>query len=176
MEIIVNNNISFSKKNKKFSRRNFLKTSGGILIAAPYIIKCRGVGNKKISTKKIIKTNSAPEPVGPYSQAVEAGGIVFVSGQIPVDPKTNQLDKGDIKSQARTALQNISAILKSAGLTMEDVVKTTVFLTNLDEFSEMNKVYSEYFSEGKPARSTVQVTRLAFNVKIEIDAIAVKNK
>ena len=124
--------------------------------------------------KKIIKTSSAPEPVGPYSQAIESGGFVFVSGQGPINPETNQLVQGDIKSQTRRVLENISEILKAAELTMKDVVKTTVFLTDLNNFKDVNEIYSEYFSEGKPARSTVQVARLPLDISVEIDAIAVK--
>ncbi len=126
--------------------------------------------------KKIIKTSSAPEPVGPYSQAIESGGFVFVSGQGPINPETNQLVQGDIKSQTRRVLENIFEILKAAELTMKDVVKTTVFLTDLNNFKDMNEIYSEYFAEGKPARSTVQVARLPLDISVEIDAIAVKNK
>ena len=124
--------------------------------------------------KKIIKTSSAPAPVGPYSQAIESGGFVFVSGQGPIDPETNQLVQGDIKSQTRRVLENISEILKAAELTMKDVVKTTVFLTDLNNFKDMNEIYNEYFAEGKPARSTVQVARLPLDINVEIDAIAVK--
>ena len=171
----MKNHKKSSRKNKNFTRRNFLKTAAGAAIAAPYIIHCEGGSNQKAGIKKIIETDSAPKPVGPYSQAIEAGQFVFVSGQIPIDPETNQLDKGDIKNQTKIALENIAEILKAAGLSMKDVVKTTVFMSNLDEFSEMNEVYGKYFSEGKPARSTVQVAKLAFNTKIEIDAIAVKN-
>ena len=126
--------------------------------------------------KSIIKTNSAPEPVGPYSQAIEAGGFVFVSGQGPIDPSTNQLIEGDIKSQTRKVLENIAEILRAAGLTMKDVVKTTVFLTDLNNFKEMNEVYNDFFAEGKPARSTVQVARLPLDISVEIDAIAVKEE
>ena len=124
--------------------------------------------------KEIINTDSAPKPVGPYSQAIKAGNFVFVSGQGPIDPKTNQLILEDIKSQTRRVLENIAEILKTADLTMKDVVKTTVFMTDLNNFSEMNEVYSEYFTEGKPARSTVQVAKLPLNIDVEIDAIAIK--
>ncbi len=170
----MKNLIKSSRKNKNLTRRNFLKTAAGAAITAPYIIHCKGGSNQKAEMKKIIKTDSAPEPVGPYSQAIEAGKFVFVSGQIPMNPETKQLDKGDIKSQTKIALENIAEILKAAGLNMNDVVKTTVFMSDLDEFTEMNEVYSKYFSEGKPARSTVQVAKLAFGIKIEIDAIAIK--
>ncbi len=126
--------------------------------------------------KKIINTDLAPKPVGPYSQAIEADKFVFVSGQGPINPETNQIEPGDIKSHTRRVLENITEILKAAGLNMKDVVKTTVFLTDLNNFSDMNEVYNEYFSEGKPARSTVQVARLPLNIDVEIDAIAIKNE
>jgi len=122
--------------------------------------------------REIIKTDSAPEPKGPYSQAVSARGFVFVSGQGPINPATNQFELGDVKSQTRRTLENIAEILKSTGLTMRDVVKSSVFLTNMDDFKEMNEVYSEYFSEGKPARTTVEVSALPFGIKVEIDVIA----
>ena len=122
--------------------------------------------------REIIKTDSAPEPKGPYSQAVSAHGFVFVSGQGPINPATNQFELGDVKSQTRRTLENIAEILKSTGLTMRDVVKSSVFLTNMDDFKEMNEVYSEYFSEGKPARTTVEVSALPFGIKVEIDVIA----
>jgi 2-iminobutanoate/2-iminopropanoate deaminase len=122
--------------------------------------------------KKIIYTESAPQPKGPYSQAVSAGGFVFVAGQGPVNPKTNQFELGDIKSQTKRTLENISEILKAAGLTVNDVVKCSVFLTNINDFKEMNEVYSEFFSESKPARTTVEVSALPFGIKVEIDVIA----
>jgi 2-iminobutanoate/2-iminopropanoate deaminase len=122
--------------------------------------------------KKIIYTESAPQPKGPYSQAVSAGGFVFVAGQGPINPKTNQFELGDIKSQTRRTLDNISEILKSAGITMNDVVKCSVFLTNINDFKEMNEVYNEFFYESKPARTTVEVSALPFGIKVEIDVIA----
>jgi 2-iminobutanoate/2-iminopropanoate deaminase len=122
--------------------------------------------------KKIIYTESAPQPKGPYSQAVSAGRFVFVAGQGPINPKTNQFELGDIKSQTRRTLDNISEILKSAGITMNDVVKCSVFLTNINDFKEMNEVYNEFFYESKPARTTVEVSALPFGIKVEIDVIA----
>ena len=122
--------------------------------------------------KKIIYTESAPQPKGPYSQAVSAGGFVFVAGQGPVNPETNQFELGDIKSQTKRTLENISEILKAAGLTVNDVVKCSVFLTNINDFKEMSEVYSEFFSESKPARTTVEVSALPFGIKVEIDVIA----
>lgn len=122
--------------------------------------------------KKIIYTESAPQPKGPYSQAISAGGFVFVAGQGPINPKTNQFELGDIKSQTRKTLENISEILKAAGLTMNDVVKCSVFLTDINDFKEMNEVYGDFFSESKPARTTVEVSALPFGIKVEIDVIA----
>jgi 2-iminobutanoate/2-iminopropanoate deaminase len=119
-----------------------------------------------------IETKAAPAPIGPYSQAVRASGFVFISGQIPVDPDTGQIVSGDIEAQARQVLENLSAILVAAGSGLEKVVKTTVFLTNLDDFQKLNRVYEEYFRNAKPARATVQVARLPKEVLLEIEAIA----
>ncbi len=126
--------------------------------------------------KKIIYTEKAPKPIGPYSQAIIAGDFIFTSGQIPIDPKTNQLVQGDIKEQTRQVLENLKAILEEAGVTFDDVVKVTVYMKDLNEFSAMNEVYSEYFKNSPPARTTVEVSRLPRDVKIEIDLIAVKKQ
>ena len=123
---------------------------------------------------KAILTKDAPSPIGPYSQGIAASGpLVFVAGQIPVDPKTGQVVAGDIKDQTRRVLTNVGAILHQAGCAMSDIVRTTVFVTDLGEFAAMNDVYAEFFKENPPARSTVQVSRLPKDVKVEIDAIAV---
>jgi 2-iminobutanoate/2-iminopropanoate deaminase len=119
-----------------------------------------------------IETKKAPAPIGPYSQAVCANGFVFVSGQIPVNPDTGQIEGSDIESQTRQVIENMSAILGAAGSGLEKVVKTTVFLASLDDFPIMNRVYEEYFGRGKPARATVQVARLPKEVLLEIEAIA----
>jgi len=122
--------------------------------------------------REIIETSAAPSPIGPYSQAVRGNGFIFVSGQIPVRPDTGMVAGSDIESQARQVMQNLDAILKAAGSGLDKVVKTTVFLSNLDDFSGFNRIYEEYFREAKPARATVQVARLPREVLLEIEAIA----
>ena len=124
--------------------------------------------------RKVIATPAAPNAIGPYSQAIRAGNTVYVSGEIAIDPKTNQvMSNATIEDQTRRALENIGAILMAAGLTMDDVVSTTVYLTDVNEFDRMNRVYATFFHAAPPARATVQVARLARDVKIEISAIAV---
>jgi 2-iminobutanoate/2-iminopropanoate deaminase len=123
--------------------------------------------------KKHVTTDKAPRPIGPYSQGVIAGGFLYVSGQIPIDPATNELVGGDIQTQTRRVLDNLVGILKDAHLGPEDVVKTTVFLTDLNEFAGMNEVYARYFGKEPPARSTIQAAALPRGVRIEIDLIAV---
>src|SRR6266481_1717548 len=122
--------------------------------------------------KKIISTSEAPAAIGPYSQAVRSGRLLFCSGQIPLDPKSGQIVSGDIGAQTRRVLNNISALLRAEGATFEDVVKTTIFLTDLDDFQTVNEIYGSYFKQHPPARSTVQVSALPKGAKIEIDAIA----
>ncbi|CUU04355.1 endoribonuclease L-PSP [Candidatus Thermokryptus mobilis] len=123
--------------------------------------------------KRIIYTEKAPKPIGPYSQAVIAGNLIFTAGQIPIDPTTNQVVQGDIKEQTRRVLENLRAILEAVGSTFDDVVKVTIYMKDLNEFSAMNEVYSEYFKNSPPARTTVEVSRLPRDVKIEIDLIAI---
>src|SRR6185312_12343943 len=123
--------------------------------------------------KEIICTEAAPKAIGPYSQAVRVGNFVFLSGQIPNDPATGQVLEGTIEKQTERVLENMKAVLRAAGLTFENVVKTTVFLRNLNDFTYMNEVYARYFSKTPPARSTIQAARLPREVDIEIDAIAV---
>ena len=125
--------------------------------------------------KTVITSDEAPPAVGPYSQAVAAGPFVFVSGQIPLDTQ-GQLVRGDIVVQTAQVLENIKAILEAAGLGLENVVKTTVYLADLADFQEMNRVYGEFFPEQAPARSTVQVAGLPKGVAIEIEAIALKKE
>jgi 2-iminobutanoate/2-iminopropanoate deaminase len=122
--------------------------------------------------KKHVTSTKAPKPIGPYSQAIIAGGLLFVSGQIPIDPATGELVEGDIEAQTDQALKNVLAILKEAKMGPENVVKTTVFLRDLAEFARMNEVYARYLGKEPPARSTVQVAALPRGVKIEVDAIA----
>ncbi|HJW38629.1 MAG TPA: RidA family protein [Candidatus Udaeobacter sp.] len=122
--------------------------------------------------KKIISTNEAPGAIGPYSQAVRTGSFLFCSGQIPLDPKSGQIVSGDIAVQTRRVLDNIAAVLRADGLTFDNVVKTTIFLTDLGDFQTVNEIYGSYFKQDPPARSTVQVSALPKGAKIEIDAIA----
>ena len=121
--------------------------------------------------KKIISSNGAPAAIGPYSQAVELNGTLFISGQLPVDPATGVMPDG-IEAQTRRALDNIGAILNAAGLTYNDVVKTTVLLSNMADFAAMNAVYAEYFTQDKPARVCFQAAALPKNALLEVDAIA----
>ena len=123
--------------------------------------------------KKIISTDSAPKAIGPYSQAIKANGFVFISGQIPLDPATQQLIQGDVAAQTERVLQNLSGILKAAGSSMQQVVRCGVFLKSMSDFADMNEVYSRYFTQNPPARSTVEVSRLPKDVLVEIDVIAV---
>jgi len=124
--------------------------------------------------KKIIETTNAPAAIGPYSQAVEAGGILFLSGQIPIDPATGKILDSDIKSQTLRVLKNIEAILGEAGYTFSDVVKSTCYLSDMANFKAMNEVYSTYYVEKQPARVTLAVKELPLGALIEIDTIAVK--
>jgi len=122
--------------------------------------------------KDVIATDSGPKAIGPYSQAVRANGFVFVSGQIALDPSTQKLVSGEIKVQTERVLENLKAILSAAGSSLEKVVRTTVFLADMNEFAAMNEVYARYFAEQAPARSTVQAARLPRDVRVEIDVIA----
>ena len=121
---------------------------------------------------KAISTNMAPAAIGPYSQAIEVGNVVFTSGQLPINPATGAFHEGGIKEQARQSLLNIPAILKEAGLTMNNVVKTTVFLADMGDFADMNAVYAEFFSEPYPARSAVAVKALPKGAMLEIEVVA----
>jgi 2-iminobutanoate/2-iminopropanoate deaminase len=121
---------------------------------------------------KRIETASAPAAIGPYSQAIIHNGFVFTAGQIPLDPASGQLIEGDVAAQSRRVMQSLQAILEAAGASLQTVVKTTVFLADMNDFASMNTVYSEFFGEHKPARSTVQAARLPRDVKVEIEAIA----
>ena len=123
--------------------------------------------------KKIIKTGNAPEPIGPYNQAVLANGFLFVSGQIPINPDTGELITGDVKTEAELVMQNIKGILDKAGLDFSSVVKASIFLKNMDDFPVVNEVYGAYFDEAAPARECVEVARLPKNVNVEISVIAV---
>jgi len=124
--------------------------------------------------KRIINTVNAPAAIGPYSQAIEANGTLYISGQIPIDPKTGKVIEGGIKEQAQQVLANIGAILKEAGYDYTHVVKSTCLLANMDDFKEMNEVYAQYYKENPPARAAYGVVKLPLGVLIEIETIAVK--
>ena len=119
-----------------------------------------------------IVTQDAPAAIGPYSQAITSGGFLFASGQIPINPKTGNVESEEVTEQAHTVLKNVGAVLKAAGLGYSDVVKTTVFITDMKDFAAVNAVYAEYFAEPYPARSCVQVSALPKGVKVEIEIIA----
>ena len=122
--------------------------------------------------KEIISTQKAPAAIGPYSQAVKAGNLLFISGQIPVDPATGEVVEATIQAQAQRSLENVKAVLAAAGASLDNVVKTTVFLKDMDDFVEMNRIYKTFFTADCPARSAVQVAKLPKDVLVEIEAIA----
>ncbi|MBK6751778.1 MAG: RidA family protein [Pyrinomonadaceae bacterium] len=123
--------------------------------------------------KEIISTEKAPGAIGPYSQAIKAGGMVFCSGQIPIDPATGNFVSEIVAEQTEQVLKNLNEVLAAAGASLNDVVKTTVFLADMNDFAEMNEVYGRFFSENKPARATVQAARLPRDAKVEIECVAV---
>lgn len=123
--------------------------------------------------KTVISTGQAPQAIGPYSQAIVANGMAYLSGQIPLDPATNQMIEGGIEAQTERVLENLKALLEACGASLASVVKTTVFLKDMGEFPQMNGVYARYFKENAPARSTVQAARLPRDVSVEIDCIAI---
>ncbi|MBW6483768.1 MAG: RidA family protein [Vicingaceae bacterium] len=124
--------------------------------------------------KKIINTTNAPAPIGPYNQAVLLNGILYTSGQIAINPTTNDLIVDEIKKETHQVMENLKAVLAAAGMTMEDVVKTTIFISNMNNFAAINEVYGSYFTSNFPARETVEVACLPKNVNVEISAIASK--
>jgi 2-iminobutanoate/2-iminopropanoate deaminase len=124
--------------------------------------------------REIVSTKDAPQAIGPYSQAIKANGFVFTSGQIAIDPATQQVVAGDVAAQTERVLRNVSEILEAAGSGLGKVVRSTVFLKSMDDFAAMNAVYAKYFSSAPPARSTVEVARLPRDVLVEIDAIALE--
>lgn len=124
--------------------------------------------------KTVIQTNNAPQAIGPYSQAIMAGDTLYISGQIPVIPATGQIVSTDVEVQTKQCMENIKAVLEAAGMTLDNVVKTGVFIKNMDDFAKINAVYSQYFVENCPARACVEVARLPKDVLIEVEAIAVK--
>ena len=123
--------------------------------------------------KEIISTENAPGAIGPYSQAVKAGNMIFCSGQIPINPTTGEFVSDDVAEQTEQVLQNLNAVLEAAGSSLNNVVKTTVFLADMNDFMAMNEVYARFFSENKPARATVQAARLPKDARVEIDCIAI---
>lgn len=122
--------------------------------------------------KEIVSTENAPGAIGPYSQAVKIGGFVFCSGQIPIDPNTGNFVSDNVTEQTTQVLKNLSAVLEAAGTALNNVVKTTVFLADMNDFTAMNEIYAEFFSDNKPARATVQAARLPRDARVEIDCIA----
>ena len=122
---------------------------------------------------QVIHTDNAPKAIGPYSQAVKAGNMLFVSGQVPFVPETMEIVEGDVKAQTAQSLKNVQAILAEAGLNFSHVVKSTVFIKDMNEFAQINEVYAEFFGENKPARACVEVARLPKDVKVEIEVIAI---
>jgi 2-iminobutanoate/2-iminopropanoate deaminase len=127
------------------------------------------------SMKKIISTSEAPAALGPYSQAIRVGSTIYCAGQIPLDPKSGQIVSGGIETQTRRVLDNIGAVLRAEGLTLDEVVKTTIFLMDLADFQTVNEIYASYFKQQPPARSTVQVAGLPKGARVEIEVIAVAN-
>jgi 2-iminobutanoate/2-iminopropanoate deaminase len=123
-------------------------------------------------TRKIIHSDSAPEPIGPYSQAVQFENLIFTSGQIAINPVNNELIAGDVEDQTRQVLENLRAVLEAANASLDTVIKTTIFLKNMDDFVKVNNVYDSFFGSSVPARSTVEVARLPKDVMVEIDCIA----
>lgn len=153
-------------------RRHFIL---GSFSALSVLMTGKLFSKSKIS-KGVIKTKKAPEAIGPYSQGIRAGDFLFLSGQIPIEVKTGKLIKGGIKNQTKTVLENIKSILEAAGTNMNAVVKATVFLSDLNNYSKVNNIYATYFQAPYPARAAVQVARLPKDVDIEIEVVAYLNQ
>jgi 2-iminobutanoate/2-iminopropanoate deaminase len=154
-------------------RRQALAALGSLAILSPAL----WTGPQRSEQmKKEVKTDKAPKAIGPYSQGIVANGFIFASGQIPIIPASGELQTGTIEDQTRQVLQNLSAVLEAAGSSLQDVVKATVFLQDMNDFSRMNAVYQEFFKAPYPARAAVQVARLPRDVKVEVEAVAVLNK
>jgi 2-iminobutanoate/2-iminopropanoate deaminase len=153
----------------------FIGLSIYVVTAAFSLAGGAALAQQSSGPKQEISTPNAPEAIGPYSQAIKAGNIVFLAGQIPIDPKTKQLMKdASIEDQTKLVLENLKAVLEADGMTMDNIVSTQVFMTNLDEFQKMNDIYAMFFKNAPPARATVQVPRLPRDAKVEIAAIAVR--
>jgi 2-iminobutanoate/2-iminopropanoate deaminase len=140
------------------------------------VIARRASAFKLAPMKKIISTSEAPGAIGPYSQAIRTGSFLFCSGQIPLDPKSGQIIPGDIAAQTRRVMDNIAALLKAESLSFDNVVKTTIFLTNLGDFQTVNEIYGSYFTKDPPARSTIQVAALPKGANVEIEVIAIADQ
>jgi len=151
-------------------RRKVLISLGCFPLIGPLFLKSQ---TRSEAMKKEIKTDKAPQAIGPYSQGIIANGFIFASGQIAIDPETGELNTGTIEEQTRLVLTNLKAVIEAAGSSFEKVVKCTVFLQDMDEFSQMNQVYAEFFKPPFPGRAAVQVARLPKDVKVEIEAIAI---
>ena len=128
--------------------------------------------SRRGSVKKVINTKKAPAAIGPYSQGVMVNNFLFISGQLPMDPETMEMVTGDIQQQTKQSLENIKSILEEAGLNFNNVIKTTVFIKDMDDFAKINEIYGNYFNENKPARACVEVARLPKDAGVEIEAIA----
>jgi len=152
-------------------RREALMTIGCMTLVGPPAFSQQG--RRKIM-KKEIKTEKAPKAIGPYSQGIATNGLIFASGQIAIDPVTGELNTGSVEDQTRLVLSNLKAVLEAGGSSFDNVIKCTVFLQDMNDFSQMNAVYAEFFKPPYPARAAVQVARLPKDVKVEIEAIAVK--
>jgi len=150
-------------------RRKFIAVAGFAAAAAPRAFA--GIGRSP-RMKKQVQTDKAPKAIGPYSQGIVANGFVFCSGQIPIDPATGEITAVTIEDQTRQVLKNVGAVLEAAGSSLDEAVKTTVFLQDMNDFARMNAVYAEFFKAPNPARAAVQVARLPRDVKVEIEAIA----
>jgi|tagenome__1003787_1003787.scaffolds.fasta_scaffold19852619_1 2-iminobutanoate/2-iminopropanoate deaminase len=147
----------------------------GLLSSVTFCILPISIANAQDTGKKVILSPNAPNPIGPYSQAIQVGNTVYLAGQGAIDPKSNQLmANASIEDQTRLTLDNLKAVLEVAGLTMDHIVSTTVFLKDMNEFGKMNEVYATYFKVAPPARATVEVARLPRDLKVEISAVAVR--
>jgi 2-iminobutanoate/2-iminopropanoate deaminase len=153
------------------TRRKFIAALG---LAGAFASRAWAGLQRSKSMKKQVLTDKAPKAIGPYSQGIIANGFVFCSGQIPIDPATGELNQGTIEDQTRQVLKNVSAVLEAAGSSLDEAVKVTVFLQDMNDFAKMNAVYAEFFKAPNPARAAVQVARLPRDVKIEIEAIALR--
>jgi 2-iminobutanoate/2-iminopropanoate deaminase len=161
--------VTFETRRAWMKRREALMAIGCTALVGPTLFSCK---EGSIPMKKEIKTDKAPQAIGPYSQAIAVNGMVFASGQIAIDPATGEILHGSIEEQTRRVLNNLNAVLEAAGSSLGKAVKCTVFLQDLDDYAAMNAVYAEFFTSPYPARAAVQVARLPRDVKVEIEVIA----